>query len=84
MSELKNEKAGGIIGRLVGAYKAIISGIAWVLLILAFAIGYSYGIEGAIIAVVATFIFEALFLPPLVILFYIHTELQDIKELLKK
>lgn len=78
------EKAGGLIGFLVNSYKGLISFIAWLLLIFGCIVGaFSAGFLGVIIGAIATFILEALIIPPLIILFSVHSELQDIKEILK-
>ncbi|MBR5916256.1 MAG: hypothetical protein IKZ57_07415 [Spirochaetia bacterium] len=78
------EKAGGLLGFLVDSYKGLISVIAWLLLIFGCIIGaYEHGFLGAIIGAIVIFISEALIIPPLIILFSIHSELQDIKAILK-
>ena len=79
------EKGGGIVGFLVESYKGIVSVVAWVLLLIGAGVGAaSFGFVGILIGALAVFILEVLILPPLIILFYIHTELQDIKAIMKK
>ena len=91
---------GGLVGSLVSSFKGIIELVAWIILIIGAivcaVIGYQWGIvldhnNSLVFAIVSffiglliTYLLEALIIPPLVILFSVHSELQDIKRVLKK